>query len=138
MEIKDKLFRVIQFTWGIIQTAIGGVIFLIVKNMKLYTEIVKYKSSIITTLGRGWGGISLGCFIFISERASLKEREDVIKHEYGHSLQSIIFGPFYLLVIGIPSIVWNKFFRVYRQKHNISYYSFLPEKWADKLGKVVR
>lgn len=56
-------------------------------------------------------------------------------HEYGHYKQGLILGPLYLIVIGVPSLVWcwvlhpliNKFKKV-------SYYSFYTEKWANKLG----
>ena len=54
-------------------------------------------------------------------------------HEYGHSIQSKILGPLYLLVIGLPSIIWAGLFEKYRNKHKISYYSFFTEKWANKL-----
>ena len=79
-------------------------------------------------------GLSLDQFIFVDKDAS----EDTIKHEQGHTKQSRILGPVYLLVIGLPSFIWCHLFEKYRQKNNISYYSFYPEKWADKLGGVNR
>jgi hypothetical protein len=38
------------------------------------------------------------------------------------------------LVIGLPSIIWNKFFAEYRKQNKVSYYDFWVEKWANKLG----
>ena len=61
-----------------------------------------------------------------------------VRHESGHSIQSKYLGPFYLLIIGLPSIIWAGCFSGYRQKHNISYYSFYTERSADKLGGVKR
>lgn len=79
-------------------------------------------------------GLSLDQFIFVNKNAS----EDTIKHEYGHTKQSKILGPLYLLVVGLPSAIWCHCFESYRQKYNKSYYDFYCEKWADKLGGVVR
>ena len=79
-------------------------------------------------------GLSLDKFIFVNRNAS----ELTIKHEQGHTKQSMMLGPLYLFVIGIPSAIWCHFFKGYRQKHNISYYSFYCEKWADELGGVTR
>ena len=79
-------------------------------------------------------GLSLGWFIFVNEEATKK----TFDHEYGHTIQSMILGPLYLLVIGLPSIIWAGCFGKYRKKHHKSYYSFYTEKWADKLGGVER
>ena len=31
----------------------------------------------------------------------------LLVHEYGHTIQSLIFGPLYLIVMGIPSTLWG-------------------------------
>ena len=79
-------------------------------------------------------GVSLGKYIFVWRNAD----ENYVKHEYGHSKQSLYLGWLYLLVIGIPSAIWSKCFLGYRRKHNVGYYEFYTEKWADKLGGVER
>lgn len=88
------------------------------------------------------GGISLGNSIFVPFTPDRDPNEtyvqNYIKHEYGHTRQSHMLGWFYLLVIGLPSIIWAGCFVDYRKKHNISYYSFFTEKWADRLGGVNR
>ena len=56
-------------------------------------------------------------------------------HEYGHTIQSIILGPLYLLIIGIPSSIWAMTFN--NKGNTISYYSFYTEKWANVLGEKV-
>lgn len=78
------------------------------------------------------GGISLGNYIIVRTG---NENDNTLKHEWGHSRQSRLFGPLYLLVIGIPSLLWAAFFN---EKSKGSYYDFYTEKWADKLGGVVR
>ena len=91
------------------------------------------------------GGMSLSNYIFLPFEVDTDEgilintwKHDYIAHEYGHTLQSHKLGLVYLLVIGLPSLIWAGCFDKYRKKHGISYYSFYTEKWADKLGGVER
>lgn len=79
-------------------------------------------------------GLSLGEFIFVRKNVS----EEYIRHEKGHTKQSYILGWLYLIVIGVPSLIWNTCFERYRTKNNVSYYSFYTEKWADKLSGIER
>lgn len=81
------------------------------------------------------GAITFGMFIFIYADFG-SGTENMLKHEYGHTIQSKILGPLYLLVIGLPSIIWAGCFKKYREKNKISYYSLYTEKWANKLGGV--
>ena len=74
------------------------------------------------------GGISLGRYIIVNQWF----KEVDIKHEYGHSVQSRRLGWLYIIVIGLPSLLWAMFYR------GNNYYSFYTEKWADKLGGVER
>ena len=79
------------------------------------------------------GGISLGRYIIIGSKNS-----DTVKHEHGHQIQSMYLGPLYLLVVGLPSIIWAGLYgSVIPYSHN-GYYRFYTESWADKLGKVER
>jgi hypothetical protein len=80
------------------------------------------------------GSVSLGEFIFLAPYDWNDER--VLKHEQGHREQSKRLGWLYLLIIGLPSVIWQSCFRKYREKHNIDYYDFYTEKWADRLGGV--
>jgi hypothetical protein len=78
------------------------------------------------------GSISLGKYLLISERNQYSPY--VIKHEYGHQIQSFILGPLYLLLVALPSLIWAGCFKNYRIKHNVGYYDVYPEKWANKLA----
>ena len=80
-----------------------------------------------------YGSVSLGMFIFVNNITDIK----TIKHEYGHCRQSNYLGWLYLIIIGLPSIIWAGCFERYRKKHNISYYAFYTERWANKLGGVI-
>lgn len=124
-----------QFSWGLIQSLIGliGFLFLIRKRH------VIYKGSVVTEVPGYWGGVTLGMFIFVDYLPNNKEciqKNNTVKHEYGHVLQSLILGPIWFLIIGLPSLIWAGCFDSYRAKHNISYYDFYTEKWANRLGKA--
>jgi hypothetical protein len=125
------LYWILQCTWGGIQTFAGLILFL-----KHRTCHHQWFQGAVHTEWEDRSGISLGMFIFTPK---IKEKEDqrLLVHEYGHTFQSAILGPFYLLLIGLPSIIWcrAKWFQQLRKKRGISYYSFYTEKWADWLGE---
>lgn len=71
------------------------------------------------------GGISLGPLSFVSP--TLGQKDTHVAHEVdGHTVDSKIWGPLYLLVIGLPSLL-NAIFGFTR-----CYYDFYTEKWANK------
>ena len=86
------IYIILQCTWGILQTFLGFVIFLLL--IKRPHEF--YNGSIKTKWNRH-GGVSCGLFIFVTdENAGITTPETCNKlsvHEYGHTIQSIILGP---------------------------------------------
>ena len=80
------------------------------------------------------GSVTLGTYIFLCP--SHWGDEETLKHEQGHIKQSYILGWLYLIVIGLPSLIWCCCFDSYRRKYNKSYYDFYTEAWANKLGGV--
>jgi len=123
-------------TWGVVQTGIGLIMFLLFIKKPHYW----YKGSIITVFSKSFGSISLGVFIFIGNNVTKEQanNSELVNHEYGHSLQSLLLGPLYLFIIGLPDIIWLMFFSDWRTTHNKSYYWFFSESWADKWGNVSR
>ena len=77
--------------------------------------------------------MSLGDYLFVNPMSSQKS----IQHEYGHSKQSNILGPLYLIVVGIPSLLHN-IVHYLCSKIGIkwNYYSFYSEYWANKLADI--
>ena len=57
------------------------------------------------------------------------------KHEWGHTRQSRMLGPLYLIVIGLPSLLWAAWWNPGRKA---GYFDFYTEKWADRLGGIER
>ena len=133
--MKILLYCVWQCTFGIVQTILGLFVFLIHRRERHYI----YHGAIATECKENFN-ISLGLFIFVGEHNTGEKTEHLRKtlaHEYGHTIQSLLLGPLYLFVIGIPSWMWCNipYFRKLRKEKNISYYSFYTEKWADRLGE---
>ena len=147
--MKKLAYVVVQFTWGILQSLMGLIYML--RYVKCRHEW--YHGAYVTYFDAWGGGISLGMFVFVAEnnekiREIHKERGNVydekrqraiLVHEYGHTIQSLILGPLYLIIIGLPSLIWasSKRFIKYRKKTGVKYTSFYPEKWANRLGELV-
>ena len=131
MNIKRILFTLIQCTWGFLQTFLGLMVFLFCLRRKHY-----YFHGAIATEWHRLDGLSLGLFIFIPRNSDLKHKYFVYHHEYGHSIQSLILGPLYLSIIGIPSLFWARlaYFQRKRNRTNRSYYDFFTERSANRLG----
>lgn len=127
-----KMNRVVWWIWGFPQNLVGLIMASFFEMKAQIVRVEKYKDSEVFYINSKFGGaVSLGTYIFIF--SDYRDTRKIIMHEYGHSIQSKILGPLYLLVIGLPSIIWAGLFEKYRNKHKISYYSFFTEKWANKL-----
>lgn len=95
------------------------------------TEIGKYKDAIYYVVDGQRGSVTFcSDYIFLSKLAS--KSSYIVRHEYGHTIQSKYLGWLYLIVIGLPSIIWAFIHSNFMRNKN--YHSFYTEKWADKLG----
>ena len=129
----------IHWTWGNLQTMLGFIIYLwYIRCPHMY-----YKG-VVRTEWTVNAGLSLGMFIFTAPEQyyneSEKEKcEEWAVHEYGHTFQSILLGPLYLIVIGIPSMSWQRipFLVNWRRERNIPYTWLFIEKWASYWGEKV-
>lgn len=131
------MIKLLLWVWQLPQHLLAGLLMLweFFVNRKLKQTIIKKNNDVIYFLIPNCNyGVSLGNYIFIDIKWS---KEKTMLHEYGHSVQSRRFGWFYLLVVGIPSIIRNIYSRIFN-KSNAWYYSGYPEKQADKLGGVKR
>lgn len=125
------LLIALDFIWEILQNICGLVVKLV---FCVYgsreQETVKHGTCKI----QNWpmtSGISLGWFQFTHKNGG----KTVSSHEVGHSIQSVILGPLYLFVIGIPSIIWCA---LYKKLGYTNYYAFYTEKWADSIAGIKR
>lgn len=134
----------IQCSWGIFQTLLGFVVFLFnIKNKHFF-----YNGAIVTERAAP-SSVALGMFVFTTANPMKDKKAEnkipdeelskrLLVHEYGHTVQSLIFGPLYLIVMGIPSTLWG-FLPYFQKKRNngISYFSFFTESFANYLGEKV-
>ena len=136
---------VIKSIWELPQNALG----FIVKKVCKATHLITYRKDAIVYSWRGSAGMSLGKYIFVPFTSEdfvplgpyfimSDNMSRYVRHEYGHTIQSKYLGWFYLLIIGLPSLIWSQCFEWYRRKTGKDYYDFYTEKWADKLGGVER
>ena len=77
--------------------------------------------------------------MFVSNREQGERYDHLLVHEYGHTIQSLVLGPAYLLVVGLPSVLWGYLPRNKRKRAatGISYYHFITERTANILGEAI-
>ena len=78
------------------------------------------------------GAVTLGCYVFVGLNSEYRK---TVKHELGHTIQSKILGPLYLIVIGIPSITYCGLRRIFPSLRKKNYYNFYTERWANNLSE---
>lgn len=85
-----------------------------------------YCFALKTKLPRKASGVSLGSFALVSPDCA--HDEETVRHELdGHTVDSKIFGPLYLLVIGLPSVL-----HLLHYDGHSDYYDFYTERWANR------
>ena len=129
--------NILLYIWQLPQNLLGLFMLLIYQHEKEYHQLNGRIFYFTTEMP---SGISLGNYIIMNR----EDREDGMKHEYGHSIQSRYIGWFYLPTIGLFSILWNIIDRIivepivgYKKSYNL-YYHMPWEWWADYLGRVKR
>lgn len=130
--LKKILYILLQCTWGLPQTLMGLCAF--IANRKYKHRM--YRGCIETQWNLP-GGLSLGMFIFTPPET--QENWKLIRvHEYGHTIQSMVLGP-WMLLVGIISVVWGAlpYFERMRREKKLPYTACFVEAWASKWGEWV-
>ena len=132
--MKKFLFRLWQWTWGFPQSLLGLIYRLVYKNCPR----TEYRGTIVTHWPKS-GSMGVGMFLFLGTNGGAEHKAQVLVHEFGHSVQSLILGPLFLPIMGIPSFLWANLplCRRLRKEKGISYYKFYPERNANWLGQLV-
>ena len=122
-----KAFR---WIWEFPQCLLAKILIFFYKAERItpYKKIECYRSK------RMCGAISLGLYIITDPWYD----ENRIKHEYGHTRQSALLGPLYLIIIGLPCVCWIGLRSISKWAKSKSYYWFYTERWADTIGGVLR
>ena len=121
--IRWVLYWLWQLTWGLPQTLLGAALFL---RYARSPHMLRH-GAVVTRWPRE-EGLSLGLFVFLpmGKRGTM-----LFRHEFGHTVQSLLLGPLFLLLIGLPSLLWAS---VPERRRPRPYFSFYTEKWANRLG----
>lgn len=142
--MKTALYRLIQCTWALPQTLLGLILFLLHLQEKHYSC-----HGAVITEWQGKSSVSLGLFVFVTADPYFQDKlpqypkeelsARLLVHEYGHTIQSLLLGPLYLPLMGIPSTLWGFLPGAsrMRREQQVSYFSFFTEKWANALGEKV-
>lgn len=136
--LRAALFYLLQWTWGLPQNLFGALTALVLKG-----ERTRYHGALVTLYRpvkflSNRNGFSLGTFIFMPEAWPDNVKKQLVVHEYGHTVQSMILGPLYLPIVGLPSVIWSKrYFKGYTRfaSRGVRYTDRFPENWADSAGE---
>lgn len=135
MKYLVNFIKILRYIWELPQNILGlyirrGYVLKEVYNIDgMETEVYysKYSPS----------GISLGKYIVLNPlniACSDRYKERIIRHEHGHQIQSMIWGPLYLLTVGVPSVI--RYTLAGKGLLKISYFNAYPENQADMFGGV--
>ena len=136
-----KMKEILLYAWQLPQRLLGLLLIRVLGAEEAFNLSDGIAYWLYKPTGRFGGfisGVSLGGYIILKTR-----NVNTVRHEYGHSRQSAVFGPFYLLLVGLPSAIGNLLDRMLHKKWPVEkrlrwYYSRWPEKQADRLGGVNR
>ena len=133
MKLIMKYIRnLILFIWQLPQHIVALIYFgYLVMMCKDLGVDSRYKQAIVIPCIMK-GAVTLGCYVFVGLNSEYRE---TVKHELGHTIQSKILGPLYLIVIGIPSITYCGLRRLFPSLRKKDYHSFYTEKTAYYLSE---
>ena len=133
------MFWIISLTWGIIMTSIGLVVTLGLNLIKfagvqagydLNIKTHRNGCSFITEVGGNWGGVELGAFALCGNYSEKSPNwfDHTRKHEFGHAVQHLVLGPFFIFIIAIPSACRYWYQRIMQKKGKT-----FPAEWYDSI-----
>jgi hypothetical protein len=133
------LLRGALVAWELPQNALGAALF-VLQGFRRKIVRARFDREKVMVEVNGLA-VSLGLFVFFTNEDNPyvpvgRENRD---HEYGHAIQSRFLGPFYLLVVGVPSemrVLYAIGHRFVTGRRWAGYYDGFPENWADRLGGV--
>lgn len=130
--IMNYIRNLILFIWQLPQHILAilyiGYLVMMCKDLGVDS---RYKQAIVIPCVMR-GAVTLGCYVFVGLNSEYRK---TVKHELGHTIQSKILGPLYLIVIGIPSITYCGLRRIFPSLRKKNYYDFYTEKWANNLSE---
>ena len=133
MKLIMKYIRnLILFIWQLPQHIVALIYFgyLVMMCKDLGVDSRYKQATVIPCIMRG--AVTLGNYVFVGLNSEYRK---TVKHELGHTIQSKILGPLYLIVIGIPSITYCGLRRIFPSLRKKNYYDFYTERTANNLSE---
>jgi hypothetical protein len=129
------LYWLLQFTWGLPQSLCGLLLFLGLLVCGPRRKLCVFHGAAVIHWRFPYS-MALGPFIFFGHGGTSVETAAAV-HEWGHTVQSVILGPLYLAVVGLPSALWCLLppFRRLRRTSGVRYTDLYCEKWASRTGE---
>lgn len=112
---KTILFYILSFTWGILMSFVGCLVFLVLMIAGKKPE--KFHTRFYIRVGRRWGGLELGPWFITDETPAY----ETLQHEAGHGFQNIVLGPLFPFVVGLPSAARYWLYEIKKDNHKIMY-----------------
>lgn len=104
MRINKFWYYALNYTWGLPLTIIGWLVTFALR-ITGHKPVMKYGPCLVFSVGGSrWGGFSIGTTIVV-DTTTHPDDVSILHHEFGHSLQNAMFGPFMLFIVSIPSMV---------------------------------
>ena len=133
----STLFWIISLTWGCLLTIPG---LLITGFCILFLKGKPHKNgcSYVVEIGGDWGGLDLGAVALCGNYSTTNTYwfEHTRKHEFGHAIQQLMFGPLQLFLVGIPSAIRYWYFRLTPKKVHKGYDEIWFEGTATSWGTL--
>lgn len=138
---RPALYYILNLTWGLPMTILGYILTLILWPFTCERKHYNYIFGNHLVFGRvnnsSWG-FSVGTCFFTSLGGY--QYSELKKHEFGHTCQNAILGPFQLFLVLIPSVV-----RYWRRAHcakkgialKTGYYDIWFERSATDIGNAI-
>jgi len=134
------LYYILAITWGIFLTIFGIIITIFLFILKCFNwkniKFNKYYWVYLVKIGKYWGGLETG-LMFVRDSTST---ESVSEHEFGHSFQNCLFGPFQI-IWSLTSVAryWYRELKYERKGKACptNYDSYWLEDSASQCGKFV-
>lgn len=97
--------------------------------------------SYIVEIGENWGGVELGAVALCGRYATqgspaydMQWYEHTRRHEFGHTVQNLIFGPLQLFIVGIPSAARYWYQRLTPERvhkpYDYVWFEYTASKWG--------
>ena len=130
------LYTLAQWTWGLPQNLAGAALWLC-----LGAEPRRRYHGALTARWRprmaGRGSLTLGMFILLDGALPPGELDRLLPHEYGHTVQSLLYGPLFLPAVALPSVLWAARYSRRHKRYTargVRYTARYPEQQANRLG----